>query len=171
MSRFQQGSLLKLKRKGGPDMWVFRWYEETDGTRVYRKRNIGTVVQLPLRRDAEKAATALRVNINSELRVPETVTELIAHYRAYELTTERKAFATIEATSIYLTKHIEPKWGTLRLSEVRTVDVEKWLHELSYAPATLSKIRNIMSALFNHAIGHAWIQRNPITKVRASANG
>jgi hypothetical protein len=56
MSRFQQGSLLKLKRKGGPDMWVFRWYEETDGTRVYRKRNIGTVVQLPLRRDAEKAA-------------------------------------------------------------------------------------------------------------------
>jgi len=169
MSRFQQGSLLKLKRKGGPDMWVFRWYEETDGTRVYRKRNIGTVVQLPLRRDAEKAATALRVNINSELRVPETVTELIAHYRAYELTAERKAFATIEATSIYLTKHIDPKWGTLRLSEVRTVDVEKWLHALTYAPATLSKIRNIMSALFNHAIRHEWIQRNPITKVRASA--
>jgi hypothetical protein len=45
------------------------------------------------------------------------------------------------------------------------------LPPVPYAPATLSKIRNIMSALFNHAIGHAWIQRNPITKVRASANG
>jgi hypothetical protein len=40
---------------------------------------------------------------------------------------------------------------------------------LSYAPATLSKIRNIMSALFNHAIRHEWIQRDPIAKVRASA--
>jgi len=30
-------------------------------------------------------------------------------------------------------------------------------------------IRNIMSALFNHAIRHEWINRNPITKVRASA--
>ncbi len=46
MSRFQQGSLLKLKRKAGPDVWVFRWYEETDGTRTYRKRNLGTVVRL-----------------------------------------------------------------------------------------------------------------------------
>jgi site-specific recombinase XerD len=49
------------------------------------------------------------------------------------------------------------------------VEVEEWLHSLEYAPATKSKIRNIMSALFNHAIRHEWINRNPITKVRASA--
>ena len=30
MSRFQQGSLLKLKRKNGP-LWVFRWYDEPSG--------------------------------------------------------------------------------------------------------------------------------------------
>jgi hypothetical protein len=41
MSRLQQGSLLRLKRKAGPDVWVFRWYDETDGTRTYRKRTIG----------------------------------------------------------------------------------------------------------------------------------
>lgn len=39
----------------------------------------------------------------------------------------------------------------------------------TYALATLSNIPNNMSALFNHAIRHEWIQRNPITKVRASA--
>jgi hypothetical protein len=27
MSRFQQGSLLSMKRKGAPDAWVFPWYE------------------------------------------------------------------------------------------------------------------------------------------------
>jgi len=41
MSRFQQGSLLKLKRKNSPDVWVFRWYDETNGTRTYKKRTLG----------------------------------------------------------------------------------------------------------------------------------
>jgi integrase len=169
MSRFQQGSLLKLKRKNSPDVWVFRWYDETNGTRTYKKRTLGKVTDMPLRRDAEKAVADFRANINVEVRVPQTVSDLAAHYRKYELTSDKKAFATIESTSIYLSRHIVPKWGNVWLSDVRTVEVEQWLHSLPYAPATRSKIRNIMSALFNHGIRHEWTHRNPITKVRASA--
>jgi len=169
MSRLQQGSLLKLKRKAGPDMWVFRWYEETNGTRTYRKRTLGTVARYPHLRDAEKAADALRNTINSEFTVPETISELITHYRENELTEEKKAYATIEANTLYLTNHIAPKWGTMYLQDVRTVDVELWLHTLTFAPGTRSKIRNIMSAVFNHAIRHEWMDRNPISKVRTSA--
>jgi integrase len=169
MSRLQQGSLLKLKRKAGPDVWVFRWYEETNGTRTYRKRTLGTVARYPHLRDAEKAADALRNTINAEFTVPETVTELVTHYRSHELTEDKKAYATVEANTHYLTNHIVPKWGALYLSDIRTVDVELWLHTLQYAPGTRSKIRNIMSAVFNHAIRHEWIDRNPITKVRVSA--
>lgn len=110
-----------------------------------------------------------RANINVEVRVPVTVSDLGAHYRKYELTEDRKAFATIASTSIYLTNHICPKWGKKWLSDVRTVDVEEWLHSLPYAPATKSKIRNIMSEVFNHAIRYEWTQRDPITKVRASS--
>ncbi len=77
MSRLQQGSLLRLKRKTGPDVWVFRWYEELNGIRTYRKRTIGTVVRFPHRRDAEKIVDALRNNINVEFKVPETVAELV----------------------------------------------------------------------------------------------
>src|SRR5271165_2727958 len=152
MSRFQEGSLLRLKRKTGPDAWVFRWYEEISGERKYRKSVIGTVDRLPTRHDAEGAILSLRRNINSEQRAPETVSELIAHYRKHELVPERKAFATIESTGHYLKRHIETKFGSKRLLEIRTVDVEKWLHSLNYAPGTRSKIRNIMSALFNHAM-------------------
>ncbi|MGC1784150.1 MAG: site-specific integrase [Acidobacteriaceae bacterium] len=169
MSRFQQGSLLKQKRKSGPDVWVFRWYDDTNGTRKYKKRVLGKVTDMPLRRDAEKAVADFRANINVEVRVPQTVSELAAHYRKHELTADKKAFATIESTSIYLSNHVVPKWGNASLSDVRTVEVEQWLHSLPYAPATRSKIRNIMSALFNHGIRHEWIHRNPITKVRASA--
>src|SRR6202046_1390175 len=103
MSRFQQGSLLKQKRKSGPDVWVFRWYDETSGKRTYKKRNLGTVKDLPSRRDAEQAVADFRANINIEVRVPITVSELIAHYRKHELTEDKKAFATIASTSIYLT--------------------------------------------------------------------
>lgn len=169
MSRFQQGSLLKLKRKNGPDVWVFRWYDETGDKRTYKKRTLGTVIELPQRRDAEKAVADFRANINVDVRVPITVSELVAHYRQYELTAQRKAFATIESTSLYLTNHIVPKWGELWLSDVRTVQVEEWLDSLPFAPGTRSKIRNIMSAVFNHAIRHEWIHRNPITKVRTSS--
>jgi integrase len=169
MSRLQQGSLLKLKRKAGPDVWVFRWYDETDGTRTYRKRTIGSVARFPHQQDAERAVEALRNNINSEFRVPETVSELVTHYRKHELTEEKKAYATIEANSLYLANHIVPKWGTEYLQDVRTVDVELWLNSLPFAPGTRSKIRNILSAVFNHAIRQEWMDRNPITKVRTSA--
>ncbi len=160
---------MRLKRKTGPDAWVFRWYDESNGERKYRKTVIGTVDRLPTRHAAEGAILAFRRNINSELRVPETVSDLITHYRKHELVPERKAFATIQATGIYLRRHVETNWGSKRLQEIRTVDVEKWLHSLNYAPGTRSKIRNIMSALFNHAMRHEWIDRNPITKVRTSS--
>lgn len=169
MSRFQQGSLLKQKRKSGPDVWVFRWYDESNGKRTYKKRVLGTVTEMPSRKDAEQAIANFRAGINVEARIPVTVSELIAHYKKHELVPERKAFATIQATSIYLTKHVEPKWGGMWLSDVRTVAVEEWLHGLDFAPGTRSKIRNIMSALFSHAMRYEWMHRNPITKVRASA--
>ena len=95
--------------------------------------------------------------------------DLIAHYRKHELTTERKAFATVEAHESYLTLHILPMWKNHKLSEVKTVAVEKWLESLDLAPATKTKIRNIMSAVYSHGMRHEWIAFNPISKVRCSA--
>jgi integrase len=37
------------------------------------------------------------------------------------------------------------------------------------ANSTKAKIRNVMSVLFNHAIRYEWLERNPITLVRQSA--
>ncbi len=81
MSRFQQGSLSKMKRKGCPDVWVFRWYDNAAGTRTYKKRTVGSVVEMPARRDAGKAVASLRTNINAETRTPERASDLMTHYR------------------------------------------------------------------------------------------
>jgi integrase len=168
-NRFQNGSLTLVKNKTTDDSWLFRFYEDVDGKRVHRNQRIGTVLEFPYRRDAEMAVLALRSKINSEVRSPDTVSDLVAHYQRHELTPERKAFATLEAHRSYLALHILPQWRMHRLSEVKTVAVEKWLESLHLAPASKTKIRNILSAVYSHGIRHEWITFNPISKVRCSA--
>ena len=59
--------------------------------------------------------------------------------------------------------------------EVRAVEVEQWLKRLCFekgdplAKGSKAKIRNIMSALYSHAIRWEWTTANPITSVRQSA--
>ncbi len=160
---------MRVKNKTAPDTWFFRYYEDRNGRRVHRNLKIGTVRELPSRRDAEKVVLSLRANINSEVRAPETVADLTAHYSNRELTVERKSHATIENYRGNLERYILPQWGESRLTAVRTVAVEAWLQSLPLAPATKSKLRNQMSAIFTHAIRHEMIQANPISKVRCSA--
>ena len=169
MSRFQQGSLLKMKRKGAPDVWVFRWYEYKGGKRTYMKRVVGTVIEFPQRRDAEKALVSFRININSQVVTPQRVCDLIAHYQQRELVPERKAFASIATHLVMTRRYIEPKWGQHRLSDVRTMQVEEWLHSLSLAPGSKTKIKSAFSVLYSHAIRYEWLTFNPISKVRTSS--
>jgi len=62
--RFQKGSLTIMKRIGQPDVWSFRYYTKENGRSVYKRKIVGTVAEFPKRKDAEKALTLLRVNIN-----------------------------------------------------------------------------------------------------------
>jgi hypothetical protein len=141
MSRFQQGSLFKLKRKSVPDVWVFRWYENTSGKRTYKKQIIGSVTKLRNRGEAEKTVIPLRSSINAEVGTPKSVCNLAAHYRLYELTRERKAFSTIENYRLLFKRYIEPRWGNRRLVAVRTMEVEEWLHSLPLAPSSKAKLK------------------------------
>ena len=166
-SRFQRGSLIREKRKGTADVWVLRYYDEKEGTRKYRRQIVGTVTELPSKRDAEKAVAALRSNINAEVRVPQTVAELIVHYRHHEL--NRKAFASQENHRVLTKLYIESRWGNHQLSSVRTVEVESWLDGLNLAPASKTKIKSAFSVLYSHAIRQQWLTFNPISKVRTSS--
>jgi integrase len=169
MQRFQNGCLTKVKRKSGSQVWTFRWYEQHGENRTYRKRVIGTVVEMPSRRDAEKALVHLRQTINSEVVAPRTVNDLIAHYATHELVAERKAFASIETHRILSDRYIKPRWGIFLLGAVRTVQVEEWIHSLPLAPASKTKIKSTFSVLYSHAIRHECVTFNPISKVRTSS--
>jgi integrase len=54
----------------------------------------------------------------------------------------------------------------LRLSSIRTVEVEEWLHSLTLAPSSKAKLKCALSVLYNHAIRYQWLTFNPISRVR-----
>jgi len=176
-TRFQHGSVQRDKRRSGPDVWVFRWREiGPDGKSVQRKTVIGTVVTLPSQASALRAAQALRIDANQQTprtdSRPSTVAELIEHFRLKELTEDeqgRKAHSTKAAYECYLEGWIVPRWGSHRLDQVKSVAVEEWLGSIERARGTKAKIRNIMSALYSHAMRYEWTDKNPIRLVRQSA--
>src|SRR3984885_3321557 len=168
MNRFQQGSLFKVKRKNCADVWVFRWYDYSSGKRIYKKQIIGSTGKIRSRREAEKAVVALRGLINVDVGTPQTICDLDAHYKARELTPGKKSFSTIDNHRLLFKRYIGPRWGHLRLSAVRTVEFEEWLHSLPLAPASKAKLKGVRSVLYNHAIRYQWLTFNPISRVRTS---
>ena len=176
-TRYQKGSVQREKRRQGPDVWVYRWYEiDAGGTTKYRKAIVGDVVTLPTQAVALKAAEALRIDANQQtpqvLNGPKNLAELVAHFRLKEMTGEgsnRKAFSTRSAYECYLNNWILPRWGECKLDQVKPVAVEAWLDSIRRSRGTRAKIRNLMSALYHHAMRYEWTDANPIKLVRQSA--
>lgn len=186
-TRYQKGSLkLSDRRKG--KVWEFRWREvQIDGS--IRRKNIviGTLEEFPSESAAQAAVDAIRLEINrqtpQQLVRDISLETLVNHYRQHELPDiftkckpapdpaedERKSYHTQVTYEGYLRKWIVPRWGSYRLPEIKAVEVERWLKSLALAKGSKAKIRNIMSALYSHAIRWEWAGRNPITSVRQSS--
>jgi integrase len=191
---YQKGSLKLAGRKKGK-AWEYRWREvQIDGS--VRRKNIviGTLEEFPSESAAQASVDALRLEINQQtpqqLLKNITMETLVNHYRQHELPDvftktkpkpvateqESKSYATQVTYEGYLQKWILPRWRTHCLTAIKAVEVEKWLKMLCFpktgvplARGSKAKIRNIMSALYSHAIRWEWTEKNPITSVRQSA--
>ena len=187
-TRYQQGSVRRVTRQQGPDVWIFRGRNtHADGSRKENNRVIGTVLEYRTKAAAERAAEALRININST--TPRTSVqgmtfgELVMHYIARELDVDQqqarspKAHSTVEGNRPYLKRWILPRWGKTPITEMEPIVIEDWLSELGRGDNKLQngtrlKMRNIMSVVFRHGIRHGFLPRdaqaNPIKYVRQS---
>jgi len=165
-TRYQQGSLNLEERKKGPAVWVYRWWEkDIDGKSIRRKTQVGDASEYPTESAAQAAADALRLTINdhsqrNSLRRT-TVATLWEHYSSEEL--PLKEVSTQDVYTIVVKKWILPRWGRFLLDEVKTVEVERWLRTTDRADGTKAKIKNVMSALFSHAVRWEFCGHNPIS--------
>ena len=172
----QDGSVTVEHRKRGPDVWSFRRREAwPEGRRIHRRIVLGSAEELKSLASARKMAVGLRREINvNDVRIRKesiTIADLSRHYQQRELVDRnpRISYSTKRIYAGYLTKWIEPRWGSYALSDIRAVEVELWLKNLTLAPGSRCKIRNVMSLLFNHGRRHDLCERNPIEWVRQSA--
>ena len=70
--------------------------------------------------------------------------------------------------SLLINRHIQPKWRSNVLSEIRPHAVEVWLREMPYSPETKRHIKSMPYRLFELAMKRDWLeaQRNPMRLVR-----
>jgi len=172
----QNGSVIRRACKRHSDIWQFRWWEKTvEGNRVYRRKAIGTIEQIPDLEAARKAPRLLVPDLNAKKASAEpssmTVAQLCSHFDQCELsmTNTWRSYSTKSIYKVYLNRWVIPKWSEHLLSDIRTIEVESWLRGLPVARSTCAKIRNVMSVLFNHACRYEFFDRNPIRLVRQSA--
>jgi integrase len=169
-TRIQRGGVNLDVSSSGKQIWVFRWREtRPDGRRAPRKRVIGTLEEYPTKKAAENAARGFRLDLvdqGSTALVQITMKELVDHFSEHEQVDkgeEGRAYSTRDRCESVLNCWILPRWGKTAIDQIRTVAVEDWLRSIPRAKGTRSKIRNTMSALYNHAIRWEFTDKNPIT--------
>jgi integrase len=189
---YQNGTIVRVPRKKGPEQWAFRWREpQPDGSVLRRSKVIGDLVRYPKKADAKRLVENLKAEVNAVTPVEKirsmTVAEAWGHFQVHELRDPDvdRSPTTIQSYLDYYRVHIIPKWGDVPLDQIKSVAVEKWLRGLQkiqdpselpqkppkpLAPGSKAKIRNHLSALFSHCIRHELYGKlNPITSVRQSA--
>jgi integrase len=153
-------------------MWEFLWRElGPDGERRQRTITVGSVTDLRTEREALNHIQSLRININRDTAFSGLMTfgALVDHYRLAELPADNKTEKTRMTYQGYLRRWILPRWEREYLHNIKAVAVEQWLRSLGgLSNGSKSKIRNIMSGIFSHAIRYELSDRNPITAVRQS---
>jgi hypothetical protein len=120
----------------------------------------------------------MKINEDPSARLgPTTVSALVEHYERTELAEPEdeesgRAYSTRTRLKWLLHRWVVPRWGKLNINDVKPVAVEHWLKTLTkqtpeskerLARGSRAKIRNAMSALYNHAIRWEFTDRNPIT--------
>lgn len=162
----QNGSVVQRTRKMHSNIWQFRWREKTaDGRRIYRRKQIGTVDDIPDLETARRAAGLLVPDLNARTAkskaVSMTIAQLCSHFEQSELSLSNtwRSYSTKNIYKVYLKRWIIPKWSERLLSDIRTIEVEAWLRSLPIARSTCAKIRNVMSVLFNHACRYEFLQK------------
>jgi integrase len=163
-ARYQQGTITRKERKGGPDVWVFRYIQ--DGVR--KSVILGTVEQLT-KSAASKAAERWRIVANPDNPVVRGMSfgGLLDLYEKDEL--PLLEWPTQKGYRSYIRNYIRVKWADYAIGDVKTFAVERWLNGLAdLAPKSKGHIKTVMQSLFNCAMRWEFIPvtQNPMVLVR-----
>ena len=78
-----------------------------------------------------------------------------------------RRLATVKDAHVKLAPFVEA-YRTAKVSDITTGDVERWLNEREFTPATRNSYRAAIVALFNHAVRRRYIEVNPAEVIELS---
>jgi integrase len=170
-SGYQRGSLRKVERSSG-FAWELRYRVVEDGTRRMKQATLDGS-EYRSEADARRKLDALLLTVNQQSTdecfedIP--LATLMGSFKETEMPERPKSKVNY---LLLLNRHIQPRWGDARLSQVKPHAVEVWLSEMPYTPETRRHIRNMLYRLFEFAMrkGVMAIQRNPIELVRVKGS-
>jgi len=159
--------LCKEKRTAGT-VWVFRWSEEVNGQRRQHKDVIGSTKQFKTEAAAEMEADRLRCKLNEDKQQLSlkhmTFGELVNHYLNHELPSKSKS--TRKTNKMYINNWIDPAWHGYIANEMKTMEVESWLHSIDRPDGTKLKIKGSCRRFSPMAcVGSLWIAIRSVARV------
>ncbi len=179
--RYQNGTLERMARKSGLDIWTYRWVERDTGRR--RRVRLGTVKELRTMQAVKQAADGYRLGANRESDVVSQITmaavldryerEFVAPCATSPLGTVddgKISSLTAKAYRSYLRRWISPRWGKYPIADLAKPQlrssIEAWLADLSesgkLAPKTVRSIGSLMRLIFRRAVKWGYLESNPI---------
>ncbi len=165
------GFCLEVRSSGGRT-WYLR-YQDVHGSQ--RQHKIGVYGDLTFDQ-ARKEAKRLRSEVvlggdpaakKEAVKAIPTYAELAAQHLAHAKTYQR----SYGSTEMNIRRHVIPRWGKVRLSDIHQRDVAQWLNEKAregLSPGTVEKIRATFSRSF--ALALQWdvpgVARNPVVGIK-----
>ncbi len=127
--------------------WHLKWYEEGKP----RRKQLGTIRELPDRRSAEKAAEPFRRLLAKPLKAVPLVSKLwLCRGRKRECRRQYPVPSRRERS--WLKVHIVPRWGEQPITDLQAMEVDLWLRSLKLAPKSKVHIRGVISRLWDFAM-------------------
>jgi integrase len=158
---YQNGSLRKMKRKGG-DVWYFRYRRNGDEVAV----KIGAFpAKAAARREVDRLGLREQANatLTNNKSVPVTFGRVVGMWLKKELSTQ--AVTSQKGIRSYLRCHILPKWRRIPLNEIKPKTLRDWFYSLhddeELHGETVKKVKNTMGAMFAFGMFEELASSNP----------
>lgn len=183
-NRYQEGSLRRVQRKSGAEMWEYRYRNHAEPGSPMRQITL-SVLEYPTECKARirLQEEVLRINgpdsfrahikptlgvVIEKFKTEERFEEILNMPPGAEISSDGMSYSTIAGYSSYLTKHIQPRWSSVFLAEIKPLQVSEWLKKLPLSPKTKGHVRALFHMLFERAMlwGLLDLQRNPIELIK-----
>jgi integrase len=175
-------------RKSGEEVWEYRFRSKSEPGSPMRQITL-SVTQFPTAKKARIALQAQLLKINGaetfkEHNQPtfevvidrfiqeERLVQIMAQPPGEVTITDGVAYSTAAVYTSFLSRHIRPRWGTITISKMRSLDVMQWLNTLPLAPKTKAHVKRVLHLLFERAMlwGLVDVIRNPLELVKVKGS-